>query len=162
MIKCDVCKKNYSIIIDLGKQFLANHYEKNYHYKAKVAFCINCKILKNIHKIPNSRIFQKNYPYLSSLSVEFKRYLKKISQDLKKKISKGNILEIGSNDGSFLENFQRKLYNPIGLEPAFSSHIIAKKKSLPLIGISIRKMHLFLKKNINHLTLYFQSTLLHI
>ena len=163
MIKCDVCKKNYSIIIDLGKQFLANHYEKNYHYKAKVAFCINCKILKNIHKIPNSRIFQKNYPYLSSLSVEFKRYLKKISQDLKKKISKGNILEIGSNDGSFLENFQRKLYNPIGLEPAFSSHIIAKKKITSINRYFNKKNALILKKKYQSFDLIFSiNTFAHI
>ena len=130
MKKCDICNKKYSQIIKFGKQFLANHYYKNYPYKAKVAYCNNCIIFKCDHQISNKKVFQKNYPYLSSLSIEFQKYLKNISLELKNKIKNGKILEIGSNDGSFLKNFKKKTYNSIGIEPAYSSHKIAKKKRI--------------------------------
>ena len=130
MKKCDICKKNYSVIIDFGKQSLANHYNKRFQYNAKAAYCNNCIILKCIHKIPNKKVFQRNYPYLSSLSSEFKNYLKIISLELQGRIKKGNILEIGSNDGSFLENFSKKKYKAIGMEPAYSSHKVAQKKNV--------------------------------
>ena len=132
MRKCDICNSKYSTIFNFGKQFLANHYIKHYEYNARVAYCDNCIILKCIHQIPNKKVFQKTYPYLSSLSIEFNMYLKKISKELKNKIKKGNILEIGSNDGSFLENFKFNKYKPVGLEPAFSSHKIAKKKIISI------------------------------
>ena len=130
MNKCDICNKKYSHIIKFGKQFLANHYSKNYPYIAKVAYCDNCIIFKCIHQISNKKVFQENYPYLSSLSVDFQKYLKNISSELKKKIMKGKILEIGSNDGSFLKYFKKKRYTSIGIEPAYSSHKIAKKTGI--------------------------------
>ena len=105
MKKCDICKKKYSLYIKFGKQFLANHYLNNYSYDAKVAYCDRCIIFKCIHQISNKKIFQLNYPYLSSLSFEFQKYLRNIALELKKKIKKGKILEIGSNDGSFLKHF---------------------------------------------------------
>jgi len=85
MKRCDICNKKYTQVMKFGKQFLANHYSKNYPYNAKVAYCNNCIILKCDHKISNKKVFQENYPYLSSLSVEFQKYLKNISLELKKK-----------------------------------------------------------------------------
>ena len=75
--------------------------------------------MKCDHKISNKKVFQENYPYLSSLSVEFQKYLKNISLELKK-ILNGKILEIGSNDGSFLKNFEKNYYTSIGIEPAYT------------------------------------------
>jgi hypothetical protein len=130
MIKCDICNSKYTLFLDFGKQFLANHYVKHFKYDAKVAYCNNCIILKCIHKIPNKKVFQKNYPYFSSLSSEFRAYLIKLSKEFKNTFKNGNILEIGSNDGSFLENFKTKNYKAIGLEPAYNSHKIASKKKI--------------------------------
>ena len=163
MKKCDICNSNYSITFNFGKQFLANHYLKHYKYNAKVAYCNKCIILKCIHQIPNKKIFQKTYPYLSSLSSEFKMYLKNISIEFKDKIKNGNILEIGSNDGSFLENFKTKQYKPVGLEPAYSSHKIAKKKIISINEYFDTKTSKYLKKKYGSFELIFSiNTFAHI
>lgn len=164
MKKCDICKKKYSQIIKFGKQFLANHYYKNYSYKAKVAYCNNCIILKCDHQISNKKVFQENYPYLSSLSIEFQKYLKNISLELKNKIKNGKILEIGSNDGSFLKNFKKKNYQSIGIEPANSSHKIAKKKQICSINDYFdKKTSNFLVNKYNSFDLIFSiNTFAHI
>lgn len=164
MNKCDICNKNYSHIIKFGKQFLANHYGKDYPYVAKVAYCDNCIIFKCIHKISNKKVFQENYPYLSSLSVEFQKYLKNISLELKNKIVNGKILEIGSNDGSFLKNFKNNSYTSIGIEPAYSSHKIAKKTGIFTINNYFdEKTSNFLKKKYNSFDLIFSiNTFAHI
>ena len=164
MNKCDVCKKKYSLVINFGRQSLANHYKITRSYEARVGFCYNCIILKCIHKIPNEKIFQKNYPYLSSLSSEFKKYLKNISEELKLRITKGNILEIGSNDGSFLKYFDNKDYNIIGLEPATSSHKIAKKMKINSINKYFdKKSSTFLREKYRSFDLIFSiNTFAHI
>ena len=151
MKKCDICKKKYSLYIKFGKQFLANHYLNNHSYDAKVAYCNRCIIFKCIHQISNKKIFQVNYPYLSSLSVEFQKYLRNITLELKKKIKKGKILEIGSNDGSFLKHFKKTLYTRIGIEPAYSSHKIAKKNGINSFN------HYFDKKTYNFLSKKYKS-----
>lgn len=164
MNKCDICNKKYSNIIKFGKQFLANHYSKNYPYTAKVAYCDNCIIFKCVHQISNKKVFQKNYPYLSSLSVEFQKYLKNISLELKNKIIDGKILEIGSNDGSFLKYFKKNLYTPIGIEPANSSHKIAKKTGIISINDYFdKKTSNFLKEKYGSFDLIFSiNTFAHI
>ena len=164
MKRCDICNKKYTQVMKFGKQFLANHYSKNYPYNAKVAYCNNCIILKCDHKISNKKVFQENYPYLSSLSVEFQKYLKNISLELKKKILNGKILEIGSNDGSFLKNFEKNYYTSIGIEPAYSSHKIAKKKGIFSINDYFDKKNSYsLKKKYGSFDLIFSiNTFAHI
>tara|TARA_A100001015_G_C15037076_1_gene737008 strand:+ start:2581 stop:3750 length:1170 start_codon:yes stop_codon:yes gene_type:complete len=163
-MKCDICNLKYSLVFDFGKQFLANHYIKHIKYNAKVAYCNKCIILKCVHKIPNNKVFQTNYPYFSSLSSEFKIYLKKISKELKNKLRKGKILEIGSNDGSFLENFKTKNYQTIGIEPAYSSHKIAVKKKINSINKYFNdKSFKYLYKKYNSFDLIFSiNTFAHI
>ena len=46
--------------------------------------------------------------------------LKKLSKNLR------NIIEIGSNDGSFLKNFKSKRTNILGIEPSSNVTNIAK------------------------------------
>ena len=41
-----------------------------------------------------------------------------------------NILEIGSNDGSFLKNFKSKKTNILGIEPSSNVANIAKKNGI--------------------------------
>ncbi len=164
MSKCDICNKKYSLIMNFGKQYLANHYIKNYQYNAKVAYCNECIIFKCVHQISNKKVFQQNYPYLSSLSLEFQKYLKTISSELKNYIKNGKILEIGSNDGSFLKYFKRKNFTPIGIEPAYSSHKIAKKNEIiSLNNYFDKKISSFLKKKYGLFDLIFSiNTFAHI
>ena len=68
-----------------------------------------------------------------------KKYLKK----------KSNVLEIGSNDGTFLKNFKKEF--SLGFEPSKSVHLIAKKRKVNSFNFFFNKKNLKLLniKNIN-------------
>ena len=67
-----------------------------------------------------------NYIYLSEsspdLNLHFVDYAKKIIKKFKPK-KKSTIIDIGSNDGSFLLKFNQKQYNLLGIDPSkLSNH----------------------------------------
>ena len=103
--------------LDLGLQPLANKYltkkdlvnkKKEQLYHLEVGFDNKTKLVSILNKVSSNKMFDNNYPYRSSMSKtmvdSFKRLSKKIIKDYKPKL----ILEIGSNDGSLIQNFNKK------------------------------------------------------
>ena len=62
-------------------------------------------------------MFNNEYPYRSSMSKTMTDSFLKLSNKIKKEIMPDKILEIGSNDGSFIKNFNKK--KTIGIEICF-------------------------------------------
>ena len=126
-------KKNYYNFLDLGEQPLANFYikkkdlgKKEKKYKLKIRFELNSKLV-SIEKTFSSKImFNNEYPYRSSMSKTMKDSFLKLSNEIKKRIKPSKILEIGSNDGSFIKNFNKK--KTIGIEPCANVEKITKDK----------------------------------
>ena len=108
--------------LDLGTQPLANSYlKKKDLYKKERKFNLSAgfdqksylvSILKTVSK---EKMFNKDYPYKSSESKTMRYAFKKFAVKIKKKYNPKLILEIGSNDGAFLFNFEKE--NAIGVEP---------------------------------------------
>jgi len=71
-------------------------------------------------------MFNNKYPYRSSMSKTVNNSFKLLSKKIKEEISPKKILEIGSNDGSFLKNFNKK--KSVGIEPCSNIEKITKKK----------------------------------
>jgi len=123
----------YINFLDLGNQPLANNYlkknqllKKEKKYRLKVGIN-NVNKLVSIEKPLSSRImFNQNYPYRSSMSKTMIKSFKDLSNFIKKKFKPKKILEIGSNDGSFLKNFSKK--KSIGIEPCSNVEKITKSK----------------------------------
>jgi SAM-dependent methyltransferase len=119
--------------LDLGSQPLANSYltKKNLHKKEKKYRLIVCfnkenKIVSIKKTFSSKEMFTNKYPYRSSASKTMSDHLKKLANNLKKmKVKK--ILEIGSNDGCFIKNFNKK--KTIGIEPCANVESITKKKN---------------------------------
>ncbi len=119
-------------ILDLGMQPLANSYieKKKLRKKEKkfrLEICFNTKnylvsILKTVSK---EKMFNENYPYKSSESETMKKSFKHLSKNIKKYYKPNFIIEIGSNDGSFIKNFNRKIV--IGVEPCKNLAKLTKK-----------------------------------
>ena len=126
-------KEKSTDFLDLGNQPLANSNltKKNLHEKEKKYRLIICFNKKNklvyIKKTFSSQeMFTNKYPYRSSASKTMSAHLKKIADNLKRmKIKK--ILEIGSNDGCFIKNFDKN--KTIGVEPCANVEAITKKKN---------------------------------
>ena len=84
-----------------------------------------------------SKLFSKDYAYLSSVSASCVEPAIKLKEDLitKFEISKNDIiLEIASNDGYLLENFVKDgFHRCIGIEPTQVAAKIAKEKKIKVI-----------------------------
>ncbi len=121
--------------LDLGYQPLANKYLQKYKklspkkkelYKLTVGFNTKTKLVSLIKKIPDKQMFDENYPYKSSMSNTMLASFKKLSKKIKKKFKPSKFLEIGSNDGALIKNFDKK--NVVCVEPCSNLAKITKKK----------------------------------
>ena len=118
--------------LDLGNQPLANSYIKKKDLtkkerKYRLIVCFNkLNKLVSIKKTFSSKdMFNDEYPYRSSTSQTMSLHLKRLAQKIKR-IKPNKILEIGSNDGCFIRNFDRK--KTIGIEPCSNVEKITKKQ----------------------------------
>ena len=97
--------------LNLGYQPLANEFKKNktkVFYNLKLIFDTKSKLVSINKKFNKKIMFNKTYPYRSSESLTIKKHFKDLSKKLKKEFRFKKILEIGSNDGAFASNFDKK------------------------------------------------------
>jgi SAM-dependent methyltransferase len=121
--------------LDLGLQPLANKYltkndlknkKKEQFYHLEVGFDNKTKLVSILNKVPSQKMFDNSYPYRSSMSKTMTDSFKKLSKKIIKNYKPKLILEIGSNDGSLIKNFNKK--NVICVEPCKNLAIITKNK----------------------------------
>ena len=129
--KCKHCKNNLKKVLDLPSIPLANSFEKKAKkkYKLVLGICTDCKLFQQVFIPTKKNIFNNDYPYLTSKSIKNKIFFRKI----KKKISlKKNqfIIDIGCNDGTFLQNFNSKKFKHLGIDPSRIATNLAKKNGI--------------------------------
>lgn len=116
--------------LDLGFQPLANEYLKRYSskqikYKLEIYFDTKTKMVSISKRIPSQKMFNSKYPYRSSMSQTMRTSFKNLSVEIKNKFKPNRLLEIGSNDGALIKNFDKK--KVIGIEPCKNLAKITKK-----------------------------------
>ena len=135
--KCRVCGKGLNHYLSLGLSPLANNLNEkkdvsNDLYPLDINFCRECSNSQLSVVVPPHKMFD-NYVYLSSTSQQFKDHFVDIAKELKatKKFnSKSLVVDIGSNDGIFLDPLRNLGINAIGVEPAKNIAKIANSKKL--------------------------------
>ncbi len=161
--------KKYINFLDLGAQPLANNYlkknqlnKKEIKYKLKVGIDMDTKLVSINKPLSSKMMFNKNYPYRSSMSktmiTSFKNLAKIINKDYKPK----KILEIGSNDGCFIKNFPKG--KTIGIEPCSNVEKITKRKGFDTYSEywNIKTAKKILKKRGKVDLIYSANTISHI
>jgi len=123
---CRSCKSlNINKVFDLGSQKLSGIFPKTKNQiklpsgSLSMVFCNSCNLLQLENSFDPNVMYGDNYGYMSSLNNSMMKHLYNKAISLKKLInlSKGDlILDIGSNDGSFL-GFFSKDYIRIGIDP---------------------------------------------
>lgn len=120
---CVACNgQQLELILDLGNQTLANEYlENDLEIEIfplslwKCSYCFHSQLGISVNP---ERLFRE-YSYVSNTSKTLSNYFDGFSEYIIKKHGpKGKILDIGSNDGSFLEKFSNTDWNCIGIDPA--------------------------------------------
>ena len=155
--------------LDLGNQPLANYYlkkeqikNKEKKYRLVVCFDTATKMVSIKKTFSSKMMFNKKYPYRSSMSRTMQKSFKYLSDNIKRKFKPKKILEIGSNDGSFLKNFSKNM--SIGIEPCSNVEKITKKMKFNTIadywGIDLAKK--ILKKFDKVDLIYSANTISHI
>ena len=155
--------------LDLGNQPLANYYlkkkqikNKEKKYRLVVCFDTTTKMVSIKKTFSSKMMFNNKYPYRSSMSRTMQKSFKYLSDDIKRKFKPKKILEIGSNDGSFLKNFSKNM--SIGIEPCSNVEKITKKMKFNTIadywGIDLAKK--ILKKFDKVDLIYSANTISHI
>ena len=124
-------KKNINFL-DLGLQPLANNYlykkdlkKKEKKYRLKVGINLKNKLVSINKPISSKIMFNNKYPYRSSMSKTMIKSFMDLSKLINRKFNPKKILEIGSNDGSFIKNFSKE--KVIGIEPCSNVEKITKK-----------------------------------
>lgn len=116
--------------LNLGEQPLANNFltkfsSKQPTYNLKLYFNTKTKMVSISKRIPSSIMFNSKYPYRSSMSITMQTSFKKLSDEIKKRFNPTLLLEIGSNDGALIKNFDKN--KVIGVEPCKNLAKITKK-----------------------------------
>ncbi len=145
--KCRSCKsKKLEKAFNLGNQYLTGVFPENKKQHVtkgylSLVICKNCSLLQLEHSFDTEEMYGDNYGYMSSLNQAMFDHLKNKVAKLKSKInlvSNDIIIDIGSNDGTFLSFFEKK-FKLIGVDP------------------TIKKFHKFYKKNILKISDFFSK-----
>ena len=104
-------------------------------YPLEVCRCADCHHLQLRHIVDPELLFS-NYLYVSQTSPVMLRHLADQAENLAERMRKsGNkfVIEIGSNDGSLLRNFQHHGYSVLGVDPARNIAAQAVAAGVPTI-----------------------------
>ncbi len=140
---CQICgSKNLESIIYLGnippvnqmieikKSFIGNT-----TFPLELCRCKDCEHVQINTIVHPEILFPFSYPYLSGTTNILKKNFHDLCEESLKLISinGGYVLDIGSNDGTLLENFKKKKIPVLGVEPSKAS-LVARKKNIETIN----------------------------
>ena len=100
--------------------------DKENKFKLEVGFDNKNYLVSILKTVSKEKMFNKDYPYKSSESNTMRKSFKDLSNKIKKRFKPKFIIEIGSNDGAFIKNFNRK--SIVGVEPCINLAQITKQK----------------------------------
>ena len=159
-MKCKITNKKIIPIMSFGQMPLANGFLKKkdfnseYFYNLSVGWSESLSLFQ-LNEFPNpQKMFNKNYPFFSGSSQYMISHFQKYSKWIKKNYASGssNIIEIGSNDGTMLQNFKKFGDNYIGFEPSKSVADAALNKKIKTLN------EFFNYKNVNKVKNFIHNT----
>ena len=157
---CKITGKKLKPFMSFGKMPIANgflkkkNFKKEFFFEMEVGFSKDISLFQlNEHPKP-TLMFNKNYPFFTGSSKgmieHFKQYADWIKKNYFKKVK--NLIEIGSNDGTFLKNFSSKKVNNIGIEPSKNVANVAKKNGIKTINSFFNYRNVSKLKNLQNNT----------
>ena len=127
MTNCINCKsKNMMLVVEIEPQplsgvFLDKKIKNQTKYPLNLYRCEKCKLVQFKKRTKKIKMFGDTYEYKTSLSnLMISHIYKKVNFLKKKKFLKKNakILDIGSNDGTFLNFFSKDKFELYGIDPS--------------------------------------------
>ena len=141
-MKCKITNIKLEPFMSFGKMPIANgflnkeDFSKEFFFNMEVGFSEKVSLFQlKDHPAPE-QMFNNKYPFFTGSSelmkIHFENYSKFIKDNYLKNNSK--IIEIGSNDGTFLENFKNSNLDYIGFEPSSNVAKIANDRGIKTLN----------------------------
>ena len=157
-MKCKNCEKSsLKKILKIGKQPLSGFfYSTKKHNLAKYSLdlykCSNCKLVQLNNPANTKKMYGAHYGYKTSVSkMMISHLLEKVKRLKKNKLirAENNILDVGSNDASFLKLFGKN-YNLYGIDPS-AKKFKEEYKGMKLITDFFSKKNILKYTRNNHI-----------
>ena len=154
-MKCKVTGKKIDPFMSFGRMPIANgflnknKFDEEFFFEMEVGFSDDLSLFQlNDHPKP-TMMFNENYPFFTGSSQQMKLHFKNYANWIKKYHPNTikNIIEIGSNDGTFLKNFNSNDYNTLGFEPSNNVAERASKDGVNTINEFFNKNSVINQKN---------------
>ena len=140
-MKCKITNKILQPFMSFGKMPIANgflnkiDFSNEFFFNMEVGFNEDISLFQlNDHPKPE-KMFNENYPFFTSSSEYMKNHFRDYANYVKNYVNEGSkIIEIGSNDGTFLSNFDNSKFKIVGIEPSKNVADIANNKQIPTLN----------------------------
>ncbi len=117
-MECRICKgRNQHQFLSLGDQPHCNHFlreeelgSQERRYPLDLYFCQDCGLVQLGYVVPPEVMF-RDYPYVSGTTVTLTSHFHQLARDIVERFNLAagsGIVDIGSNDGTFLRGFKKQ------------------------------------------------------
>lgn len=141
---CRICgSREVELFLDLGNQphcnrlipaELANRREP--YFPLRAGFCRKCTLVQIDHTIPKEDMFS-DYPYVSGTTKTLVAHFRDTAERLVRRYGlepQDLVVDIGSNDGTWLKQYRRFGLRVLGVEPATNVVELARADEVPTLN----------------------------
>ena len=141
---CRICGgRRLSCILDLGVSPLANRFlradqldDEEPRFPLDVFLCADCSLVQLLEVVDPEFLF-RDYVYVSGTSDTMRAHFASFAQDLLGRFGfrpDDLVVEVASNDGTFLGNFGGRGLRLLGIEPAANIAAIARRRGIESVA----------------------------
>ncbi len=141
-MKCKITGDKLSPFMSFGKMPSANgfldenNFDNEFFYEMEVGFSSKVSLLQ-LNEFSNPvKVHNDRYPFYTSSSTNMKKHFNQFAHWLKEKYlhNGSKLIEVGSNDGTLLENFKNTDIEAVGFEPSITIAELANKKNIKTLS----------------------------
>ena len=141
-MNCKITNKKMTPFMSFGKMPIANgfiekkDFDNEFFFNMEIGFSEDISLFQLKDHPSPEQMFNNKYPFFTGSSEYMKIHFSKYAKFIKNNYLNNNskIVEIGSNDGTFLKNFKDSNLDLVGFEPSSNVAEVANKKNIKTIN----------------------------
>ena len=141
-MNCKITNKKMTPFMSFGKMPIANgfiekkDFDNEFFFNMEIGFSEDISLFQLKDHPSPEQMFNNKYPFFTGSSEYMKIHFSKYAKFIKNNYLNNNskIVEIGSNDGTFLKNFKNSNLDLVGFEPSSNVAEVANKKNIKTLN----------------------------
>jgi methylation protein EvaC len=141
---CRVCRATITPFMTFGTMPIANGFlteaeiPSEYFFELAPAFCASCGTFQLMEQPAPEKMFHESYAFHSSTSRYMQSHFQVFAELVVERVLRQRrdpfVVELGSNDGVMLRNFQKAGYRHLGVEPSRNVADVARAQGVETIS----------------------------